>query len=349
MQAAVFHGIEDIRIETVPTPEPGPDEAVMRVGAAGICGTDLRIYGNGHHRIPEGQTRILGHELAGEIVAVGANVTGLVPGMRVGVAPNMGCGTCPQCVAGWTNLCANYTAFGISLNGAFAEYMLITKEAIEQGNVVPIPAHVSMHVAALAEPLSCVMNGQEAVNIRPGDTVMVVGAGPIGLMHVQLAKISGARRVIMSELSDKRLNESAAQGADVLINPGRDDVKARVLEATDGEGANVVIIAAPAARAQEEALDWVSRQGRINLFGGLPKDRPTIQFNSNLVHYKQLMVTGTTGSNVRQYRASMGLIIAGRIKLDEIARPRLPLVQIHEGIVRSKSGQEMRVLIEPSA
>ncbi len=349
MRAAVYHGIGNIETETVPSPEAGPGEVVLKVGAAGICGTDLRIYANGHHRIPSGTPRILGHELAGEIVSVGEGVTSLKPGMRVGIAPNMGCGICNQCVAGWTNLCMDYTAFGISLNGAFAEYMLVTADAIRQGNVVPLPDHIPFAEATLAEPLSCCFNGQEAVDLGRDDVVLIVGAGPIGVMHLLLARHSGARTIIVSELSETRRRQAEQRGADVTVDPRLEDLQEAVLEASGGEGASVVIVAAAAPHAQEQSLELAARQGRINFFGGLPKDNPFIRFNSNLVHYKQLMITGTTGSNVRQYRSSMNLIAAGGIRLDTLVGAQLPLDRIHEGIERSKTGEEMRILLEPSA
>jgi L-iditol 2-dehydrogenase len=260
----------------------------------------------------------------------------------------MGCGVCTQCVAGWTNLCADYTAFGISLDGAFSEYMLVTADAIRQGNIVPIPDHIPFSVAALAEPLSCCFNGQEAVNLGCDDVVLIVGAGPIGIMHLLLARLSGARAVIVSELSETRRRQAEAHGADVVVNPQQENLQEAVLAASSGEGASVVIVAAPAPRAQEQSLDLAARRGRINFFGGLPKDNPNIQFNSNLVHYKQLIVTGTTGSNVRQYRASMNLIAAGRIGLDSLIGAQLPIGRILEGIERSKAGEEMRILVDPS-
>ncbi len=349
MRAAVYHGPGDIRTETVPSPAAGPGEAVLKVGAAGLCGTDLRIYEKGHHRIPTGTTRILGHELAGEIVSVGEGVASLQPGMRVGVAPNMGCGVCTQCVSGWTNLCRDYTAFGISLDGAFAEYMLVTAEAIRQGNVVPIPDQVPLAEAALAEPLSCCFNGQEAVNVGRDDVVLIVGAGPIGIMHLLLARLSGARTLIVSELSEGRRRQAERHGADLAVDPRQEDLQEAVLEASAGEGASVVIVAAAAPHAQEQSLELAARQGRVNFFAGLPKDNPCVQINANLVHYKQLQVTGTTGSNVRQYRSSLNLMAAGRVRLDTLVGAQLALDRLHEGIERSKAGEEMRILIDPSA
>lgn len=349
MDAAVYHGIGKISIEELPRPEPGPDEVLLKVGAAGICGTDLRIYRTGHHRIPQGVARVLGHEMSGEIVEVGKRIRSLQKGQRVGVAPNIGCGVCRQCVAGWTNLCEDYDAFGISLDGAFADYMLIPSEAIRQGNVVPIPDHVPFTVAALAEPISCCLNGQEAVGLGRDDVVLIIGAGPIGIMHMLLAHLSGARKVVISELSEPRREMATTLGADIVVNPDREALREVVMGASGDEGADVVIVAAPAPQAQAEALELASRQGRINFFGGLPKDCSYVELDANLIHYKQLIVTGTTGSNVRQYRSTMHLIGSGRLKMEQIVATTLGLEDIHEGIERSGSGQEMRILIEPSS
>ena len=167
-------------------------------------------------------------------------------------------------------------------------------------------------------------------------------------MHALLARLSGARVVIVSEVSEARLQQAAAYGVDVLVNPEREDLNRAVMEASRGQGASVVIVAAAAPRAQEQALELAGRQGRINFFGGLPKDRPLIQINSNLIHYKQLVVMGTTGSNVRQYRSTMNLIIQGRVQMGPLVSARLPLDRLHEGIERSRTGQELRIVVEPS-
>lgn len=347
MKAAVFYGVGDIRIEEVPEPSLGPGEALLKVGAAGICGTDIRIFTTGHHRIPQGTRRILGHEFAGEIVAVGEGVSGLSPGMRVAVAPNIGCGVCPECIAGWTNLCEDYRAFGISLDGAFAEYLRIPTDAIRQGNVVPLPSSVPFDVAALAEPLSCCLNGQEAVRVGPGDGVLIIGAGPIGIMHLLLARLAGARYVVMSEVHPLRLEQARAHGADLVVNPQEQDLRMAVMEISDGRGADVVIVAAPIAEGQQQALELAARRGRINFFGGLPKDQPYATLNTNLIHYRQLVVTGTTGSNVRQFRVTVDLLAAKRIRLDSLITTRLGLDQIAEGFSLSRLAQEMRIIILP--
>ena len=192
MLAAVYHGPNDLRVEQVSVPKAGTGELVLRVATASICGTDLRILG-GHHRMyPDGTIRIPGHEVVGTVAEIGAGLAGYALGQRVFVAPNMGCGHCRECVSGANNLCVNYDAIGITLDGGFAEYMRVPAQAVLQGNVMPIADDVDAAVAALVEPFACVLRGQNALHIQPGDVVLVIGAGPIGIMHTKLARARGA-------------------------------------------------------------------------------------------------------------------------------------------------------------
>jgi len=347
MLAAVYHSPGDIRVEEVERPSIGEEEALLRVRAASICGTDLRIYSSGHFKIPPGTSRILGHEFAGEVAEVGSMVKSLTSGMRIAIAPNIGCGICEQCIQGHNHLCSTYEAFGISLDGAFSEYMLIPKEAIQQGNIVPLPEGVSFEEAALNEPFSCCYNGSRTCRIEPGDSVLIVGAGPIGIMHLFLASLSGASKVLVSEMIEERLTEALEFGADLAINPAKEDLPAAIGEATDGRGVDVIIVAAPSPAAQEQALELAAPQGRINFFGGLPQGREFINFNSNRVHYKQLVVTGTTGSSNYQYRKSMGIIASGRVDLSPLISARFPLSKVEEAFTLAASKKAMKVLITP--
>lgn len=346
MRAAVYHGIKDLRLESLPKPETKPGEALLKVLSAGICGTDLRIYEGGHNRIPLGTARVLGHEVVGEVIEVGEGVD-MQSGTRVTVAPNIGCGSCTQCTSGWTNLCPGYEAFGVTLNGGFAEYMLVTSSAIQQGNVVPLPSHVPDDEAILAEPLSCCINGQEAVTVGAGDVVLVMGAGPIGLMHVLLAKFMGARKLIMSESNEWRLSQAEVCGADVSINPKQQNIQDVISDVTAGEGVDVVIIANDSPIAQRQALELTRPRGRINFFGGLPKSVAEVGLNTNIIHYRQLHVTGTTGSNVRQFKSAINMISKGEIKIANLVSDCFPLEMIHQGLEFSRSGMALRVVIKP--
>jgi len=347
MLAAVYHGINDLRMEDIVKPTIGEDEALLRVKAAAICGTDLRIIVSGHFRIPQGTRRILGHELAGEVVEVGPRVSDLVPGMRIVIAPNTGCGRCEQCIQGLDHLCPNYEAFGISLDGAFAEYMRIPASFIRRGNIGLIPKGISYEEAALNEPFSCCYHGSRACCIEPGDVVLIVGAGPIGIMHLLLARLSGASTVIVSEMIEERRLQALEFGADLVVDPGKQDLPAAVREASHGRGADVIIVAAPAPSAQEQSLDLAATRGRINFFGGLPKGSEFIRFKSNRVHYREIMVTGTTGSSNYEFHRSMEIVASGRIALSRLISARFPLSEAREAFAVAASKKALKVIINP--
>ncbi|MCJ7736773.1 MAG: alcohol dehydrogenase catalytic domain-containing protein, partial [Anaerolineae bacterium] len=296
MPAVVYHGPHDLRVEERSVPAIGPQEALLKVASAGVCGTDLRIYKGGHRKHPADTVRVPGHEVVRDIVEVGADVRGLQIGQRVFVAPNMGCGHCHHCVSGRNNRCANFDAFGVTIDGAFAEYLRI-------------PA------ASLIEPFACVLHGQDLLDITPTDVVLVVGAGPIGLMHAMLARLCGSRRIIMSDVVSARLELAAELVADRIVNPTEEDLPAVIAEETHGEGADIVIVAAPAPVAQQQALELAVVGGRNSFFGGLPKGKSTIQFDSNLVHYKELCATGTSANSTNDCLRAAQIINSGRVDL----------------------------------
>ncbi len=347
MLAAVYRGPNALGIEERSVPEIGPDEALLKVSSASICGTDLRILHGGHRKYPTGTVRIPGHELVGEIAQVGANVNGLRTGQRVFVAPNIGCGHCHLCVNGRNNLCTEYDAFGITIDGGFAEYMRITAAAILQGNLMPLSEQVDSAVAALIEPFACVLHGQDAVNIRPGDIVLVVGAGPIGIMHLLLAHLNGANRVIISEMMPERLRQALEFGADRAINPMQENLAEVLAQESDGRGADVIIVAAPSQRAQEEALQLAAVGGRINFFGGLPQDRSNISFDSNVVHYKELRVTGTTACSTADCRRAAAIVGSGRIDLSRIVSARYPLREVQTAFTAAEDRRSLKIVLQP--
>lgn len=347
MLAAVYHGPRDLRVEERPLPAIGPAEALLRVVSAGICATDLRILHGAHRKYPAGVQRIPGHEVVGEIVEVGAQVQGLETRRRVFVAPNMGCGRCRQCIGGNNNRCAGYEGFGITMDGAFAEYMRIPAAAIRQGNIIPLPEEIDPAVGALVEPFACVLRGQEALSVGPGDLVLVVGAGPIGIMHLLLARLRGATRVIVSDLLAERLAQAAQAGADRVVSAGEEDLAAVVGEMSHGEGADVIVVAAPAHQAQVEAVHLAAQGGRVSFFGGLPKDRPTIELNSNLVHYKELLVTGSTGCSTGDCWRAASLVEAGRVDLAPLVSARFPLRQAAKAFAAAENRRSLKIVLEP--
>lgn len=353
MLAAVYHGPHDLRVERVARPQIGPGDVLLRVLAATICGTDLRILHGGHRHYPEGTVRIPGHEVVGEVAAVGdALRDAFAPGQRLFVAPNFG-GHSRQAMAGDNNLDPNFQAFGITLDGAFAEYLHVPEPAVRQGNLMPLPPGLDPAVAALTEPLACVLRGQNAVQVQAGDVVLVMGAGPIGLLHMMLARLRGALRVIVSEPSAARRAQAQTLGADVVVDPlaseaaGGDALQRAVMSASNGRGADVIIVAAPSKPAQESTLELAAIGGRINFFGGLPKHDPTIRFDANKVHYKELVVTGTTACSSYDCLRAADIVASGRLDLAPLVTARFPLHQAPQAFAAAADGENLRVALLP--
>lgn len=347
MKAAVYYGVRDIRLEEVPTPQIKDREVLIKCRAAAICGTDLRIYNYGHSKIPAGKTFILGHELAGDVVDVGAKVIGIKKRMRVFIAPNIGCGKCYLCLQGSYHLCSNYQAIGLPFDGGFAEYVRIPEQAVEQGAILEIPEALSYEEAALSEPMACVYNGFKRCPVEPGDTVLIFGAGPIGIMHIMMTKFAGASKIIVSEISNERLKKAGSLGADVLINSQTQDVEKKVLEETDGKGVDLIITACPSAQAQKIAPHLASLHGKINFFGGLPRDKDEINLSTNLIHYKELIITGSHGCNTYHCKVALDLQASGKINLKPLITNKFSLGQIKQAFESALTGQGLKTIIYP--
>lgn len=326
MTAARLYGKNDLRVERIPVPEIGEGEILLKVKAAAVCGTDLRMWKNGAKGVDERHPLVLAHEFAGVIERLGPRAAGYRAGQRVSVAPNIGCGVCDSCVSGKSHHCKELTALGVQLDGGFAEYVRIPAAAVRLGNVTPIDDRVSFEAAAANEAFACVYNAFERYRVNPGDTVVIIGAGAIGLMHAKLAKMAGASRIILNDLSADRLRECAAIEPAVLTV--RENLLERVTEETDGAMANVVITACSSAAAQKGAFALAGLDGRVNFFGGLPQGKELVELDTNLIHYKQLSVTGTTRASHQHYRQTLRFIASGVVEMDPLITHRYPLSDI---------------------
>jgi len=346
MLAWVFSGIGLIECREVKKPVINKNEVLLKVRAAAICGTDLRIYRSGHFKIKEGEKRILGHEFAGEICEVGCNVKGYKEGARVGVVPNIGCGSCRYCRMEKTYLCPDYDAFGISLDGGFAEYVKVNEKALQQGNLIIFDENTSFEEAALAEPLSCCYNAYRSVRTHPGDNVLIVGAGPMGVLHLELSKLAGASNVIVADLSEKRLELLRKFKPDTIINTVKENLLEAVMRNTKGMGADVIIIACPSSEVQKLSLELASKLGRIIFFGGLPKGKEYVELNTNLIHYNGLIITGTTGSSWSDYELSLRLIIDNKIDTKSLISKRFKVTQIKDAFEYALSGKGLKTVIK---
>jgi L-iditol 2-dehydrogenase len=346
MLAGVYRGVGSIECRETATPTINKNEALVRVRAAAICGTDMKIYTKGHFAIREGEERILGHEFSGEIVELGKNVRGYKVGMRVGVEPNIGCGRCSSCRKGLISLCPEYICFGITIDGAFAEFVKINEMAMMQGNMIPFSENTDFDEAALAEPLACCYNGYQSVKTGPGDYVVIIGAGPIGILHLQLSKLAGARKVMIADISDERLGFADKFGPDIIINTNKEDLIKAVMKHTRGNGADVVITACPVPEIQAKAVLMAAKKGRICLFGGLPKGKETVEINTNIIHYNSLVLTGTTGSSVAQYEKALELITDKKIDTKSLVSKQFGIEEIKEAFEYALRGKGLKTVIE---
>lgn len=344
MEALVYHGPNDLRVEDRLTPEPGPGEAVLHVAACGICGTDLRIAAGKHRAYPPGTIRVPGHEVAGTIEAVGEGVS-LSEGQPAFVAPNVGCGRCPQCRSGRVNLCEQPEAVGIHRDGGFADRLLLPADLISQGNVLPVSEAADLKAVALVEPLACVLRGSRACGIRAGDLVVIAGAGPIGLMHLMVAKLADPAAVVVSEMGEERRRRALEWGADHAVAP--EDLAETVRELSEGRGADVTIVAAPAGAAQRQALEISAPAGRINFFGGLPRDASKVELDTNLIHYKELVVTGTTANTTEDCREALKLVLDGSLDTAALVSESYPLEAARDAFAAAGSGEALKVVVEP--
>ncbi len=344
MKAAVLEQLERMALKEVPTPEVDADSILMKVEAVGICGSDIRIYRHGNSRVQLPQ--ILGHEAAGRIVAVGANVTRFSVGDRICLGADVPCGECVFCEAGIGNNCQINYAMGYQFAGSFAEYVLLNKMVVNYGPIHKIGDGISYEEAALAEPLACVLNGLELSQVKLGDTVVVIGAGPIGMMLVEVAMKMGAR-VLLVNRSRPRLEIAKRLGAAAYICSGDEDAVQRVLEETGGLGADVVITCNPSPESQVDAIRMAKNRARVNFFGGLPKDRAIVPLDTNLIHYKELFVHGAHGSLPRHHQQAVELINNGIIDMSKFISHRFPLERIEEAIRVAESHEGLRVIVNP--
>lgn len=346
MKVARFYAPGDIRLEDAPEPAPGPGELKIRVRNCSTCGTDVKISKFGHHHIVP--PRVMGHEIAGEVAEAGDGVEGWAAGDRVQVIAAIPDGECSECRRGRMTVCTAQESMGYHYDGAFAEYMIVPAKVLAVDGVNRIPDGVSFAEASVAEPLACVLNGQELAGVGEGDDVVVFGSGPVGCLHVRVARARGAARVFLVEVNAERLGQAAAiVKPDAAIDGSVTDAVEEILERTGGRGADVAITAAASGAAQEQAQRLVAPGGRVSLFGGLPKDDPVISVDANRVHYKELSLVGANGSSPAHNARALELIGSGQVPVEDLITHRLPLDDLHEALDLVTRGAAIKVTIQP--
>jgi len=287
MRAALLYGVKDLRVETIDKPKVGPGEALVKVKAATTCGTDIKIFQRGYVSGVIQYPTVFGHEWSGDVTEVGEGVSWPRKGMRVRAGNSAPCLRCKMCQKGNYNLCENM----MWLWGAYAEYIKVPARMVTL-NMQEIPSHLSYEEAAITEPLACVLHGIEKAHVKLGDSVAIIGAGPIGLLHLLTSKKMGAEKVIISDLVDERLQVARQLGADETVNAKREEPVEKIRRFTDGYGADVVIEAIGLPATWEQALRMARKGGTVLEFGGCPP-RTEIKVRTELLHYGEVTLLGT--------------------------------------------------------
>lgn len=343
MLAAVFQRPGQMEVTEVDTPDIGPDEVLVKVGANTICGTDVRIFrGEKTKGIP--LPTILGHEMAGYVHEVGQHVRGYEVGAAVAMAPVIACNHCFYCQNDMENICPNQKTVGYDVKGGLSEYVRIPAEAVAAGNLFVAQKELPSEYLALAEPLACCVNGHRRSRVQLNSTVLIIGSGPIGLFHLQLSLLAGARTVIVSDPSAPRRTVASTFGAHITVDPTTEDLASVVSEVTGGLGVDVVIICIGIPTLVNDALNIARQGGRVNIFAGLAAEG-WAEIESNLIHYKELEVTGTANSRRADYQTALQLIESGRIKVEAMVTDRFPLRSACAALDKAASGEGIKVAV----
>ncbi len=342
MNAAMLYGVKDLRIQETEIPRIGDGEVLVKVKAATTCGTDLKIYQRGYVEKIIKLPTIFGHEWAGEVVDIGTKLEWPQKGMRVRAGNSAPCLHCTMCQKGKYNLCENM----IWLWGAYAEYIKVPARMVLV-NMQEIPAHVSYEEASLAEPLACVLHGVEEAGVKLGDNVAIIGAGPIGLLHLLTVKKMGVEKAIMIDLVDERLDFAKKVGADETINSGRENAMEKVREYTSGYGADVAIEAIGVPATWEQALKLARKGGTVLEFGGCPPGTE-IRLDAEQLHYGEMKVLGAFHTTPLHFRKALSLIASRTIDVRPLITRKMKLAQLREAFnILSTSKNEIKIAIVP--
>ena len=340
MRVAMYYSNQDVRLEEMPTPQIGPGEVLMKVEASGICGTDLLEWYR-LHKAP----LVLGHEVAGVIAAVGKGVERHRMGDRICAAHHVPCNTCHYCLSGHHTVCDTLRRTNFD-PGGFAEYVRLPSINVDQG-IFPLPAEVSFEEATFVEPLACVLRGQRLAHLQPGQSVLVIGAGVAGLLHIQLARASGAAYIMATDIVDYRLEAARRFGADIAVH-AKDYTPASLCQAAGGRLADLVVICSGAISAINQALESVERGGTV-LFFAPTEPGVSIPVSVNDLFWRnETTLTSSYGGNPADYAAALELIQAGKIRVREMITHRLGLAETGLGFeLVARAQDSLKVIIEP--
>ncbi len=345
MKSAFLTASQTIEIREIPDPVAPDEGLVLKVETCGVCGSDLRRWREGP---PAGVESIVqGHEVAGTVLAVGKDVTAYALGDRLAVAPDIRCGQCYYCRRGMVNLCDELHFLGVTPGypGGFAEKVLLSGEILTHGIVHHMPKGMPFAVGSLAEALTSVLASHEKANTALADLVLVMGAGPIGCLHIAVAKARGARVMVSEPLETRR--EIASQfKPEAIVDPFNEDLAAKVRQMTGGRGADIVICANPIGATQTQAVEIARKAGRVVLFGGLPKANPMVSLDSNKIHYGEIEVVGAFSYQPTIHALALDVLNRGLIPTDLILTHTFPLAEVNKAFETAASGTGLKVIVK---
>ena len=348
MKAVVLHGPdnypENYEVMEIDKPVCGSSDMVIRMKAAALCGTDKRIF-TGAKTKGVRKDSVIGHEICGIVEETGADVKDFAKGDRVAIANVIPCGHCSACLNNRENACLQRKAIGYEFDGGFAEYVRIPDICIESGNVVKLPEDVSFAAGALIEPLACCIRGLKNTGTTFNDTVLIIGAGPIGLMHLQLSFIAGAKKVIVSEPDAGKREIAKKLGADRVVDSANEDLEKIVMDETNGEGVDRIVMAIGVNAIVNSILKLARKGGTVNLFAGFPTGK-TSEIDPSIIHYNELNVTGSTAYKRIDYLQAADMVITKKLDLDAIVSDKFAIEDFRKALDLHMAGTALKVVIE---
>ena len=340
MKAAVLTGPRVIETQEVETPDIKPNEVLVRLRNCGICTLEQRLY--------RGDMKIFypiipGHEVSGEVAEVGEDVLAeLEPGMPVAVDLVMRCGECYYCRTGQSNMCQNRFKEGLRILGGFGEFIVV-----RGSQVYPVPPEVSFQEAAFTEPVACCIRSLDRIRLELAEDLLIIGAGPMGLIHLQVAMAMGAR-VFVSDPDNARREMALELGASAAFDPSEDGLEQGVDGLTGGRGADAVVVTSPALAALENAFESLSKTGRINIYTSYG-EKPRFPVDANTLHRNEYLITGSEGRTALDFQKAIRLISFGLVNVKSLISEMVPLDDVERGIQHAMSNETYRVLIDHGA
>lgn len=342
MKAAVLKEPGELILEDREKPDCPDNGILIKIEVCGICSADVKMIFNGHRALS--YPCIPGHEITGMVVE--SQVPEFKGGECVQIAPGIICNECRYCKSGMSNQCPEIKIIGFNSDGGYAEYLPISAKGVKSGIINKIHENLSFAEASLAEPLASCINGQQQAGVFKGDTVLIFGAGPIGCLHAMLARTNGAEKVLLCDILSSRLKNAVPTEADRLINLKDKSIEKIVEKETDGKGVDVVFLAAKEAANQYPLFEIIAPRGRINFFSGLAKDNSILEIDANLIHYKELTITGSYGSTAEQNKKALQLMADGEIDVNWLITNRLSLEEVNKGIDIVKQCKGFKSIID---